>query len=63
MSQRLVNAPSFSGRRCCRAEAKNYAALRTLSGLAPATKRSGKSHIVVTRHAMQGSTVLRRYTR
>jgi transposase len=30
---------------------RDYAALRTLSGVAPVTKRSGKSHLVVMRHA------------
>jgi transposase len=35
-------------------ERRDYAALRTLSGVAPVTKRSGKSHIVVMRHAVQG---------
>jgi transposase len=32
---------------------RDRAALRTLSGVAPVTKRSGKSHIVVMRHAAQ----------
>lgn len=32
---------------------RDYAALRTLSGVAPVTKRSGKSHLVVMRHAAQ----------
>jgi transposase len=35
-------------------ERRDYAALRTLSGVAPVTKRSGKSHIVVMRQAVQG---------
>jgi transposase len=30
---------------------RDYAALRTLSGVAPVTKRSGKSHLVVMRYA------------
>ena len=30
---------------------RDYRALRTLSGVAPVTKRSGKSHIVIMRHA------------
>jgi transposase len=30
---------------------RDYQALRTLSGVAPVTRRSGKSHIVVRRHA------------
>src|SRR5499427_9620121 len=30
---------------------RDYQALRTLSGVAPVTKRSGKSHIVVMRYA------------
>ena len=30
---------------------RNYAALRTLSGVAPVTKRSGKSHVVSMRYA------------
>jgi transposase len=33
---------------------RDHAALRTLSGVAPVTKRSGKSRIVVMRHAAQG---------
>jgi transposase len=32
---------------------RDRAALRTLSGVAPVTKRSGKSHVVVMRHAAQ----------
>ena len=32
---------------------RDHAALRTLSGVAPVTKRSGKSHVVVMRHAAQ----------
>src|ERR1044072_210153 len=32
---------------------RDYAALRTLSGVAPVTKRSGKSCIVVMRYAAQ----------
>src|SRR6185295_4903442 len=30
---------------------RDYPALRTLSGVAPVTKRSGKSHIVIMRYA------------
>jgi transposase len=30
---------------------RDYQALRTLSGVAPVTKRSGKSHVVVMRYA------------
>jgi transposase len=33
---------------------RDHAALRTLSGVAPVTKRSGKTRIVVMRHAAQG---------
>ena len=32
---------------------RDYAALRTLSGVAPVTERSGKTRIVVMRHAAQ----------
>ena len=32
---------------------RDYAALRTLSGVAPVTKRSGKTCLVVMRHAAQ----------
>jgi transposase len=32
---------------------RDHAALRTLSGVAPVTKRSGKSHVVVMRYAAQ----------
>ena len=32
---------------------RDHAALRTLSGVAPVTKRSGESHVVVMRHAAQ----------
>ena len=32
---------------------RDRAAFRTLSGVAPVTKRSGKSHLVVMRHAVQ----------
>jgi transposase len=31
---------------------RDYQALRTLSGVAPVTKRSGKSHVVVMRYAV-----------
>jgi transposase len=33
---------------------RDHAALRTLSGVAPVTKRSGKTRVVVMRHAAQG---------
>src|SRR6476646_1464825 len=40
--------------RGCRADSRrDYTALRTLSGVAPVTKRSGKSCIVIMRYAAQ----------